>query len=182
VKNRLLVWVLESRNLSGARCGFRRHRSALDHLVNSKYHIQNAPLLRQHLIAVSFDLEEGLRHILRTLHSWNVRDCLPLLLSHFLQARYFRVWLGSVLSASYSQENGVPQGLVLSFTLFSISINGLVNAVGPFVNTSLYVDDVATYCSSRSMGTIECGLQGAINRLFLCLVCLFVYFSAVRSV
>jgi potassium voltage-gated channel Eag-related subfamily H protein 8 len=39
--NRRLVWVLESRNLpSEAQCGFRRHRSAVDHLVNIEYHIK----------------------------------------------------------------------------------------------------------------------------------------------
>jgi potassium voltage-gated channel Eag-related subfamily H protein 8 len=57
--NRRFVWVLENRNLlSGAQCGFRHHRSALDHLVNLKYHIQNAFLPSQHLVAVFFDLEK----------------------------------------------------------------------------------------------------------------------------
>jgi potassium voltage-gated channel Eag-related subfamily H protein 8 len=35
VVNRRLVWFLESRKLlSGTQCGFRRHRSAVDRLVN----------------------------------------------------------------------------------------------------------------------------------------------------
>jgi hypothetical protein len=37
----------------------------------------------------------------------------------------------------------VPQGLVLSVTLFPVAINGIVNGVGP----SLYVDDVAVIVS-----------------------------------
>jgi hypothetical protein len=45
--NRGLVWVLQP------------HRSALDHLVNLEYHIQDTFLLRQHLVAVLFDLQKA---------------------------------------------------------------------------------------------------------------------------
>jgi hypothetical protein len=85
-----------------------------------------------------------------------------LFLPRFLQARYFCVRLGNVLSARYPQENGVPQASVLSVTLFAISINGLVHSVGPSV-TSLYVDYVAIYYSSRSTATIERRLQPFVS-------------------
>jgi hypothetical protein len=140
--NRRLIWVLENRNLlCEDRCGFRRLRSALDHLVSLEYHIQNAFLLRQHLVAVFFDLEKAYdttwRYgILRTLHHRNVRFRLPLFLSHFPQVRYFLFRLWNVLSARYPQESGV-QGSVLNVTLFALSINGLANAVGPSVTTSV---------------------------------------------
>jgi hypothetical protein len=171
LENRLFVWVVESRNLlSGAQCAFRRHRSAHDHSVNLEYNRNNLFLLRQHLVAVFFDLEKAydvtwLCGILRTLHRWNIRGRPPLLLSHFLQARCFRVRLGSVLSALYLQGNRVPQGSVLSDALFAASINCLVNAVGPSVPMSMYADDVAIYSRSRSMGAVERRLQGAIKRL-----------------
>jgi hypothetical protein len=69
---------------------------AIDHLVNLEYHIQNAFLRRQHLVAVFFDLEKAYdttwRYgILRTLHRWNLRGQLPLFLSNFLEAHYLRV-------------------------------------------------------------------------------------------
>jgi hypothetical protein len=51
------------------------------------------------------------------------------------------------------QENGVPQGSVLSVTLFAIAINGVVSAIVPHVSTSLYVDDVAISDASKSMDT-----------------------------
>jgi hypothetical protein len=141
MESRRLVWVLESRNLlSSAQCGFRRHTSTLEHLVNLEYHIQNAFLQRRHLVAVLFDLEKAyetswLHGILRTLQRWNLRGRRPLLLSTFLHARYFHVRLGNALSARYPEEIGVPQGPVLSVTLFAIAISGMVNAVGPSVAT-----------------------------------------------
>jgi hypothetical protein len=85
-------------------------------------------------------------------------------ISNFLKARYFRVRLGNVLSARYPQENRVTQRTISSVTLFAIAINGMVNAVGPSVAASLYVD-IVIYYSSRSIVTIERRLQGAINRL-----------------
>jgi hypothetical protein len=128
--NRRLVWILKSRNpLSGARCGFRQHRSALDHLLKLEYYKQNASLLCQHLVAAFLDQKKASdttwRYgILGTIHRWSMRGRLPLFLSHFLQARYFRVRLGNILSARYPQENGVRKGSVLSATLFAISISG----------------------------------------------------------
>jgi hypothetical protein len=52
---------------------------------------------------------------------------------------------------------------ILSVTLFAIAINGMVNAVGPSVATSLYVDYISIYYSCRSIVTIERRLQGAIK-------------------
>jgi hypothetical protein len=105
------------------------------HLVNLEHKIQILFLLRQHLVAVFFDLEKAndtiWRHgILRTLHHWNVRGWLPLFIADFLQEHYFLVHLSSVLSPLHPQESGVPQGSVLSVILFTVAINGIVNAVG----------------------------------------------------
>jgi hypothetical protein len=63
------------------------------------------------------------------------------------------------------QENGFPQGSVLSVTLFAIAINSVVSAIVPHVSTSLYINDVAISYVSKSMDTIERRLQLTINRL-----------------
>jgi potassium voltage-gated channel Eag-related subfamily H protein 8 len=58
------------------------------------------------------------------------------------------VHLSNAFFTLYRQENGVPQGSVLSVTLFAVTINGMVNAFGSSITASLYVDDVAIYCTS----------------------------------
>ena len=45
------------------------------------------------------------------------------------------------LSDYYDQEQGVPQGGVLSTTLFSIKINDIVKCLGNLTDCSLNVDD-----------------------------------------
>lgn len=90
-----------------------------------------------------FTTPRGDNDIVRALHQWNLQGWLSLFFFNFLQDCYFQVCLGIVVSALHLKENRVPQGLVLSVTLFPVAINGIVNGVGP----SLYVDDVAVIVS-----------------------------------
>ena len=66
-----------------------------------------------------------------------------------------QVRVGSSLSDYYDQEQGVPQGGVLSTTL------------GNLTDCSLYVDDSCTciWYRSKSMGTIERQLQQNLNKI-----------------
>ena len=69
-----------------------------------------------------FDLEKAydtkLRYgILKDIHKLRLRDRLPTFIENFLADRAMQVWVGSSLSDYYDQEQGVPQGGVLSTTL-----------------------------------------------------------------
>ena len=66
-----------------------------------------------------------------------------------------QVGVGSSLSEYYDQEEGVPQGGVLSTTLSSIKINDIVKCLRNLTDCSLYVDDFCICHRSESMGTIE---------------------------
>ncbi len=62
---------------------FRKNRSTMDHLVTLTTQISTAFVLRQHLVAIFFDIEKAYdttwRYgILRTIHSWGLRGRLPL--------------------------------------------------------------------------------------------------------
>ena len=67
--------------------------------------------------------------------------------SNFLASPTFKVRVGDSTSESFKQEEGVPQGGVMSTTLFIISINGKISGIPPGVRTSLYVDDLAVYAA-----------------------------------
>jgi hypothetical protein len=60
---------------------------------------------------------------------------------------------------------GVPQGSILSVTLFSLKINSIVNCIKPGTQCSLYVDDFLACCRSRQMRSIERQLQQVLNNL-----------------
>ena len=76
-----------------------------------------------------------------------------------------QVRVGSSLSDFYDQEQGVPQGGVLSTTLFSIKINDIVKCLGNLTDCSLYVDDFCICYRSKSMATIERQLQQNLNKI-----------------
>ena len=75
-----------------------------------------------------------------------------------------QVRIGFTLSDLYDQEQGVPQGSILSTISFNIKINNIVNCLYNKTDDSLYVDDFGICYRSKNMRTIERHLQQCINR------------------
>ena len=91
------------------------------------------PLLKRNMLSLFFffDLEKAYDTtwkygILRDLHEFGVKGRLANFLESFLAERSFQ---------------GVPQGSILSTTLFNIKINSIMNCLDPKTDGSLYVDD-----------------------------------------
>ena len=117
-----------------------------------------------------FDLEKAYdttwRHgIMRDLHDLGIRGRLSTFIENFLADRWIQVRVGSTLSEKFDQAQGVPQGRILSTTLFNIKINGIMNCLDPKTDVSIYVDDFCMCYRSKSMRTIERHLQQCINRI-----------------
>ena len=58
---------------------------------------------------------------------------------------FVSVRVGNIYSDPFSQETGVPQGSILSVTLFSLKINNIVSCLLPDIKCSLLVYDLAIY-------------------------------------
>ena len=109
---------------------FRIKRCTTDHLVRQEIFISEAFIRNEHLAAIFFDLEKAYDTtwkygIMRDLRDLGLKSRLPHFISGFLSDRKFKVRCGSTLSNMKNQEEGVPQGSVLSVTLFSIKINNI---------------------------------------------------------
>ena len=76
-----------------------------------------------------------------------------------------QVRVGSSQSDYYDQEQGVPQGLFLSTTLFRFKINDIVKCLVNLTDFSLYVDHFCNLDRSKSMATIERHLQQNLNNV-----------------
>ena len=76
----------------------------------------------------------------------------------------FRVHMGSTFSYSQHQEEGVPQGSILSITLFSIKINNIVKCLSPSIDCALYVDFIICY-RATDMNIVEQLLQQNLNKV-----------------
>ena len=66
----------------------------------------------------------------------------------FLPDRLIKVRVGNTLSSPFKLEEGVPQGSVLSVTCFAVAINSVISEISSPVRASLFVDDLAIYCTA----------------------------------
>lgn len=166
-----LVWYLEKHKLiTPFQSGFRKGRSTTDHLLRLETFIREAFVNRQHVSAIFFDLEKAYdttwKHgVMRDLHDAGLRGRLPEFINGFMHDRQFSVRLGGIQSQLFSQELGVPQGCILSVTLFCLKINSIVKCVCPGVECSLYVDDFLICYRSKYIHIIERHLQQCLNKL-----------------
>ena len=169
--NERLIWYLEKNKLINKnQCGFRANRSTMDHLVRMESFIRNAFINQEHLVAVFFDLQKAYDTtwkygIMKDMHKLGLRGCLPIFIQNFLDDRSFQILFGCTLSDVFQQEEGVPQGAILSTTLFSIKINNITQALASGTECSLYVDDFVIIYRSKSVIEIERKLQMTINKL-----------------
>ena len=92
--------------------------------------------------------------IVKDIHKTNLRGRLTTFVSNFLKKRQFQVKIGTTLSDIHEQEMGVPQGSILSVTLFILKINQLAEEIDPDILRSLFVDDFAICYKSKSMEVI----------------------------
>lgn len=101
--------------------------------------------------------------LLYKLYSIGVPDRLVRILRDYLVDRSFRYRVEGTHSAPHPIRAGVPQGSVLSPTLFSLYINDIPKIPG--VHYALFADDTAIYTSSPRLTRITQLLQSAINAL-----------------
>jgi hypothetical protein len=143
--------------LSNIQCGFRQGRSTLDHLVRFETFIRNAFAKKQHAVSIFFDLEKAYDTtwkygILKDLFDMGLTGKLPNFISNFL-------------SDIQEQEMGVPQGSILSVTLFSIKINSLAKILNDNIEGFLYVDDFLICYRAKNINNIERQLQLCLNKI-----------------
>ena len=129
-----------------------------DHLVRLESFIRDAFIKKEHCVAIFFYLEKAYDTtwkygIMKDLHSIGLRGRLPNFISNFLSDRSFNVRISSALSDTFEQEQGVPQGSILSPTLFNIKINNIVKCVND-TDSSLYVDDFGIFFINRKIWRI----------------------------
>lgn len=169
--NHRLTWYLEKINfLSAHQYGFRKYRSTHHCLAKIHSEIQCAFEGKQSVGMICLDISKAYDctwrpHIVQKLNHILSPGNLINYINNFLKTRTFQVRIGNTLSDELIQVNGVPQGSVISVTLFLIAINNLVDNILPPVQSTLYADDFNIFCRSKQVSTIQRYLQEALNHL-----------------
>ena len=149
--------------------GLRSQRSPIDHLIRLETFIREASIKKEHLVAVFFALEKAYDTtwkygIVKDLKNLELEGRMTIFIQIFLQDRRFRVRMGEVFSEE-KQEMGVPQGSVLTVTLFNIKIKNIVKNINSGTNCGLYVDDFLICYSARNRNHIERQHQVCLDKL-----------------
>ena len=172
LNERLMEFLIMNKVLSPAQSGGQKYRSTMDHLIRLENTIRNAFAVDDHCIAIFFDLERAYdmtwrKGILIDLYNIGMRGLLPKYIAEFLGERRFQVKVGNSTSSEHVQQNGVPQGAVLSVLLFALKINDIVKTlpVNERFVFSLFVDDLQVSYRHPDLQEVGNVLQRTLNNL-----------------
>ena len=169
--NKRLMWHLETNNLiTKEQTAFRKNRNTEDQLIYLAQSIENAFQEKKKVVATFIDLSKAFDKV------WKKGLLLKLLTSgiagrmfnwikSFLWHRTARVKLNGSLSHTVKIREGVPQGGVISPTLFVVFINDITQGLSRHISRALHADDVAMWNASESTPTATVRMQDALNNM-----------------
>ena len=155
--NTRLTWHLESKNIyANEQAGFRQNLSTEDQVTYIAQKIEDGFQNKQHTLTVWIDMEkafdkvwkDGLRLKLRetgvcgNMFKW---------ISQYLNNRKARVRVDGEYSTKKVLREGVPQGGVLSPTLFLVFINDIMKDMPQKIQGAIYADDLVLWCSDEHL-------------------------------
>ena len=166
------MWPLETNNLiAKEQAGFRQNRSTEDQAAYFAQKVEDGFQEKQDTLAVWIDMEkafdkvwkDGLRLKLR---KNGISGCMYRWLSQYLENRKARFQLNGCYSRKKTLREGVPQGGVLSPTLFLIYINDIMKDMHPRIQGAMYADDLVLWRAEESIYVAKNRIQQALDVLY----------------
>ena len=171
IVNRRLMHHLESEKiLAQEQAGFRQFRSTEDQTTYLAQEIEDAFQNKNVLFATWIDLQKAFDKVwtdglLVKALKCGVRGKMYGWIYSFLQNRKARVLVDGIQSRKFMLKHGVPQGGVVSPTLFLIYINDLIDDLPRGIKAALYADDLVMWCTEEYATTATYRMQTAVTAL-----------------
>ena len=169
--NTRLTWILKEKSvITPTQCGAEKGRSTLDSLTQLEEHIRRGFTEKKPTVAIFFDVQKAYdttwKHlILKKIKEVNIKGKLPTFIQNFMNNRTFQIRMDNTYSEILTQQNGIPQGSVISCTLYKIAINEIVNELPEQVKNSLFMDDYGIYVTTKSLRHAERILNLVLKKL-----------------
>ncbi|GFV69684.1 probable RNA-directed DNA polymerase from transposon X-element [Trichonephila clavipes] len=167
-----IQYFLDSKNLiPGEQYGYRRGHSTVDQIISFCQSIRDAQNCKptHHTMAALLDLTKAFDRVwkhklLIKLHdTFNIRGNTLAWISDFLHHRSIRVNFNNTFSDPVVLGQGVPQGSVLSPTLFSLYLAGIEKIPSVEMRVGLFADDIVIWSSGRDLVEMERNLKNALS-------------------
>ena len=169
VANRL-KFVFESRGLlAEEQAGFRAGRTTTDQVLALSQDVSDGFQERKRTVLVTLDYAKAFDTVWRDGLLWKLVEMgvdarLVRWVQEWLVNRQAWVRLGAERGKAVQIKQGLPQGAVLSPLLFLAYINDVVRELPEGVACRLFADDLALWCSDRSVEAAARILQEALDR------------------
>ena len=169
--NTRLMWYLEHNNiLIEEQAGFRKGRCTEDQITLIAQEIEDGFQVKKHTVVVWVDMEKAFDRVWREGLLYKLKDCgvcgnMYKWMGQYLHNRKARVRSQYHKSRSEDLRHGVPQGGILSPTLFTIFVNDIQSILPKGVQGALYADDMAMWTTEEHIGTAQIRLQEALDNI-----------------
>ena len=171
IVNERLQWYLESESiLTPEQAGFRRHRSTEDQTAHLAQVIEDAFQAKKVVLASFIDLQKAFDKVwkdglvVKMVRS-GIRGNMLRWTKSYLHNRRARVLVNGHSGNKVLLRHGVPQGGVLSPTLFILFINDVVKELPKGVKAALYADDLVLWCTEEYTTTAAHRMQMALDKI-----------------
>ena len=158
-----LTYVLESSNsLSKSQYGYRKRLCTMDQLAKYEQVIRHTLCNKMVCISIFIDLSSAYDTVWHSglifkLSQLGIKGVLLRWIKEYLKNRKFKIFLEGKHSLEQTIISGVPQGSILSPTLFNVMMSDIPCIDD--VNMSEYADDLLIYCSGNSIDHVKEKIQ-----------------------
>ena len=165
--NKRLQWFIESHDsLLPQQFGFRPMKSTIDALIILEHAIQKSFRTEKITLVVFLDLKAAFdraspKAIIFKLAKIGLTGDLLKWLNQYLENRKFSVCIKNKKSPLYPIISSVPQGSVLSPSLFNILVSDMPQTTE--VQSLVYADDITFYTTASDMNEAKTNMQKMLN-------------------
>ena len=169
--NNRLSWILEKQNkLSNSQFAYRKQRSTIEPIMKLSSYIQKALSDNENVLTIFFDIQKAFdrtwrRGILNRLKELKIEGRMAFFVKNYLQGRTFRSKVGNCISDERVQEEGTPQGSVISALLFIIAVDSVVERLPQEILETIFADDLSITIKSSTLKGVQQKAQRIMSLL-----------------
>ena len=171
IVNQRMQWYLESESIIlPEQAGFRRYKSTEDQTTHLAQVIEDSFQAQKVTLAAFIDLQKAFDKVwkdgllVKLLRS-GIQGNMYKWTKSYLHNRRARVLVNGRYGRKVLLRQGVPQGGVLSPTLFILFMNDLVPELPKGIHAALYADDLVLWCTEEYATTARYRMQQALDKL-----------------
>lgn len=167
--NKRIQWTLEHKNLlNNYQSGFTKGKSTTDNITYLVDNIQTGFATQRQTTAIFIDLKNAYdrvwtHKVTEHIQRLGFKGRIVKYINSFLTNRTFNIQMGNIESDIGHMKNGIPQGSVLSCTLFNIVFDDVLNHIDNSTKFCAYADDLVLFQNGKNTKSTEANLQKTLT-------------------